>query len=46
MEGWDPEIISVSAAGQITPENIGETTITASYTGFEATIKVIVADMG
>ncbi len=46
LSGWDSNIISVDATGQITPKGVGETTITAKYMGFEATIKVIVADMG
>ncbi|MBO4325752.1 MAG: hypothetical protein J5950_00590 [Clostridia bacterium] len=45
LSGWDPEIISVSSAGLITPKGIGETTITAKYMGFEATIKVVVLSM-
>ncbi len=46
LSGWDENIISVSSSGQVTPKGIGETVITAKYMGFEATIKVIVADMG
>ncbi|MBO7406011.1 MAG: S-layer homology domain-containing protein [Clostridia bacterium] len=46
LSGWDPNIISVSANGQVTPKGIGETVITAKYMGFEATIKVEVLDMG
>ena len=46
LSGWDSNIISVDATGQITPKGVGETTITAKYMGFEATIKVIVADKG
>ena len=46
LSGWDPNVISVNAAGQITPKGVGETTITAKYMGLEATMKVVVADMG
>jgi hypothetical protein len=46
LSGWDPEIISVSANGQITPKGVGETVIVAHYMGFEATLKVVVLDMG
>ena len=46
LSGWDKSIITVSSNGEIKPKAIGETTITAKYMGFEATIKVVVADMG
>jgi hypothetical protein len=46
LSGWDENIISVNSSGQVTPKGVGETVIVAKYMGFEATIKVVVLDMG
>ena len=43
--GYDESIIKVDANGRITPVSVGETTITATYMGFEATMKIVVAKM-
>ncbi len=43
--GYDESIIKIDANGKITPVAVGETTITATYMGFEATMKVVVAKL-
>ena len=42
LSGYDTDIISVSADGKITAKKVGTTTITATYMGFTATLKVVV----
>ena len=44
--GYDTSIIEIDKEGVIKPLAVGETTITASYMGFETHLKVIVANMG
>ena len=44
--GYDTSIIEVDKDGIIKPLAVGETTITATYMGLEAQLKVIVADLG
>ncbi|MBP1588032.1 MAG: hypothetical protein ILO53_06500 [Clostridia bacterium] len=46
LSGWDANVISVNNAGIITPKAVGETVIVAKYMGFEASVKVIVEDLG
>lgn len=46
LSGWDPAIIAVAEDGTVTAKGIGETSITAKYMGFDATIKVSVVDLG
>ena len=43
--GYDESIITIDNNGLITPVAVGETTITAKYMGFEATMKIVVAKM-
>ena len=43
--GYDESIIKIDSSGKITPLAVGETTITATYMGFEATMKVVVAKL-
>ena len=43
--GYDETIIKIDGEGKITPLAVGETTITASYMGFEATMKIVVAKL-
>ncbi|MBQ7700135.1 MAG: hypothetical protein IJT49_07320 [Clostridia bacterium] len=40
LSGYDESVISVSADGKITAKKVGTTTITATYMGLTATIKV------
>ena len=40
--GYDENIVKIDAQGKMMPLNVGETTVTAKYMGFEATIKVVV----
>jgi hypothetical protein len=40
---WDENIISVDeATGMITPKSVGETTLTATFMGLSATVKIVV----
>ncbi len=44
--GYDESIIEIDKDGVIKPLAIGETTVTATYMGLKAALKVIVANMG
>ncbi len=44
--GYDTSIIEIGKDGVIKPLAVGETTVTATYMGLEAKLKVIVANMG
>ena len=43
--GYDENIISINANGVITAKAVGETTITATYMGLTATMKIVVAKL-
>ena len=44
--GYDTNIIEIDKDGVIKPLAVGETTVTATYMGLKATLKVVVANMG
>ncbi len=44
--GYDTDVIEIDRNGVIKPLSVGETTVTATYMGFEAKLKVVVANMG
>lgn len=44
--GYDESIIEIDKDGVIKPLSVGETTVTATYMGLKATLKVVVANMG
>lgn len=44
--GYDTSIIEIDKDGVIKPLAVGETTVTATYMGLEAQLKVVVANMG
>ena len=46
LYGWDSSIVTLNKSGLITPKAVGETVIHAKYMGFEASIKVVVLDLG
>ncbi len=43
--GYDENIVKIDANGKMTAVNVGETTVTATYMGFTATMKIVVAKL-
>ena len=43
--GYDENVVKIDANGKMTAVNVGETTVTATYMGFTATLKVVVAKL-